>query len=154
MAHGPIMGPFDIVMVSELPPLHKLFKCAHAGRFDVILETVPATGNRLARRLQAGRLFVASLTPDDCASCDYHASDWLSIAQAAVSVVRRAGDCPTSEEIERGRKLGHVKRRDEPFYWSLFDDPIVFGKGQFWDGQHRACAVRLSGVRELVVRRY
>src|ERR1035438_2817163 len=49
----------------------------------------------------------------------------LSMAEAAGSVVRRAGDCPTSEEIERGRKLGHVKRRDEPFYWSLFDDPII-----------------------------
>ena len=148
------MSPFDVVAVSELPPPHELSRCLHAKLFDAILETVPETGNRLGRRLEAGRIFVASLGPDDCALCEYHAPDWLSITDAAVSVVQSAGESPTSEEIDRGRKLGGVKRRDEPFYWSLFDDPIIFGKGQFWDGQHRACAVRTSGARSLVVRRY
>ena len=115
---------------------------------------MPPSGNRLARRLEAGRLFVSSLEPDDCASCKYHAADWLSIANAAVSVVKSAGECPTPEHVEQGRRLGGLRRRDERFYWSLFEDPVIFGKGQFWDGQHRACAVRVSGARELVVRRY
>lgn len=142
---------FQAVPVTSLPPPHNPSDCAHADRFQQILKTMPNTRqNVLARDLEAGRLFLESLQPNDRKACDYHRGNWRAIADESVAIITSLGVQDTSEpyQLEANKRL---KGRDRNWLWSLFNDPIVINGRSYTNGQHRGCALRFSGAERAAV---
>lgn len=69
---------FEALPVAELPLPHNPAACAHHARFDQILNGLPDTDDWAERDMEAGRLFLETLTPEDLARCRYHRCiDWV-----------------------------------------------------------------------------
>lgn len=145
---------FEAIAVDELPPPHLPFKCALAERFEVIKAERGDEDTDLADAVRPEEQFLASLTADDRASCEFHAADWRSIADEGVRILETSTSADQDELVALARscRLPSVERR---WLVSLFDQPVVVHENSFGDGQHRGCALRFSGARQaVVVRRF
>lgn len=139
---------WEAVAVTSLPPPHEPFKCQHSGRLKQLL----GTSKKIEGHLNAGRRFIASLTPADREQCSYHNGDWASIADASARIIDLHGG--TNEPgyilaVERSR----LPARDRRWLASLFHHPIQLGEGgnSYINGQHRSCALRFSGAQRAAV---
>lgn len=145
---------FEAISVDELPPPHLPFKCAFADRFEAIKAKGSGEDTEQQDAVRLGELFLAGLTPDDRASCDFHAADWRSIADAGVRILETS---PSADQdglaaLARSWPLPALERR---WLASLFNEPVVVHEHSFGDGQHRGCALRFSGARQgVVVKRF
>ncbi len=91
--------------------------------------------------------------------CSYHAADWRRVAMAACWVLeqqlRANVDLWSAEPTAYlARAPGGALPDDEAaFAESLFLDPITWvpGEDAVEDGQHRGCALRLSGAKAVPV---
>lgn len=145
---------FAAIRVADLPPPHLPFKCALSARFEAMSEEAGED----TPPLEIGARFIASLTPEDRASCVFHAADWRSIADESVRILDASPGASREAMAARARAsaLGPVERR---WLESIFSQPVSVGGGHFSDGQHRGCALlgtimptlRFSGAEEAVV---
>jgi hypothetical protein len=93
--HEDFRPVFEAFPVHQLPPPHNPGNCAHHERFEGILASMPKDGDHRLRILDAGRVFLESLTPDDLARCRYHDADWRAIAEESVRIVEDHVGLPT-----------------------------------------------------------
>jgi hypothetical protein len=131
---------FEAVPVTDLPPPHNPYRCAHSGRFNAM-----ATEPGWMGLPEVGQRFLDSLTSDDIAACWWHqAADWAAIANESVRVVETVGSLkPKSYYLEEARR-SDLPGEDPRWLKSLFEDPIIIAGGGYTEGQHRACALRFS----------
>jgi hypothetical protein len=138
---------FEACVLNELPVPHNPARCEHHDRYLQIRASITPGLDRTEADQRAGRLFLESLTLGDCSSCRFHDGNWRSVANASVEILERLGPCDPEHYIEaakaKRRGLGKKERR---WLVSLFNDPIFIGGGGFTNGQHRACALRMSGA--------
>ncbi len=140
---------FEAFPVERLPPPHLPARCAHLGRFHEIEAALTARfSNGIERSLEAGRCFLATLTPVDLAACPRHAADWKAIADESVRIL--AGSESDGERLAEAVRsaLPEVERR---WLVSLFDDPVRIGGDSYSNGQHRGCALRFSGAQRAAI---
>ncbi len=146
-----IRDVFAAVPVASLPPPHNPSDCAHFGRFERILKSVPELGQDVfARELEAGRRFLETLQPDDRRACSYHRGNWRAIADESVAIITSLGVQDTIEPYEREAEK-RLRGRDQNWLRSLFSDPIVIDGHSYTNGQHRGCALRFSGAERAAV---
>lgn len=138
---------FEAVPVTDLPPPHNPFRCAHRSRFNTMADEA-----RWMDLSEVGRRFINSITVDDVSSCWWHqAANWTAIANESIRVVETVGELePRADYRSEARRSG---LSDEDLGWlkSLFDEPIIIAGGGYTDGQHRACALRFSGASRAAV---
>ncbi|MCU1494509.1 MAG: hypothetical protein JWO62_2273 [Acidimicrobiaceae bacterium] len=139
---------FEVVDVADLPSPHNPSSCEHSARFEDIEERLRSDG--VDDWLAAGRLFLDTLTPDDCARCRYHDADWRAIADESVRIVEGLGVRDQEEYLAAAVRSG---LGEDNLGWlkSLFFDPIDVAGGSYTNGQHRGCALRFSGAAKAVV---
>lgn len=138
------------VRVEELPAPHHLFKCRYADRSRNLIERHEHDPG------QAGREFLATLTDEEAALCQYHQADWKRIAALSVAVLARMQEGQRRDKALRviARRYG-LNHRDELELMFLFADPIHWGFGtdELQNGQHRVCALKKASVEFCVVER-
>ena len=141
---------FEAFPVAALPPPAP-FRCAHTARFERLLEEIDggAEPSRGAR-LEAGRRFLASLTPDDRAACRYHHGDWRAVADESVRIIQTLGPREREAYKEAAQRLA-LPERDRRWLVSLFASPVEIRGDEYSNGQHRACALRFSGAEHAAV---
>ena len=139
---------FGVVDVADLPPPHNPSSCEHSDRFESIEERLQAKG--VCDELAAGRLFLDTITPDDCASCRYHDGDWAAIADESVRIVEKLGVRHQDEYLEAAAQ-SRLGEDDRGWLESLFFDPVDIAGGSYTNGQHRGCALRFSGASRAAV---
>lgn len=142
---------FEALPVDELPPPHNPSACAHRERFEGILVRLPATESWLDRDLEAGRLFLESLTTDDLARCHYHRDDWRAIADESVRILDACGDRADRDEYLDAVRRSPLADIEKRWLRSLFGDPVFIGGGGYTNGQHRGCALRFSGAERAAI---
>lgn len=145
---------FETIAVEELPPPHLPFKCALADRFETMKAQSGAEDDDEADAAALGQRFLASLTPEDRATCTFHAANWRSIADESVRILEGS---PSANEDELVARAGASSLPEQERRWlvSLFAQPVLVHEQSFGDGQHRGCALRFSGAsRAVVVRRF
>jgi hypothetical protein len=151
LREAPSAECYAIVPVAEVPPPHHPFRCAHAQRFERFVE---ASGGRdrkgwVAREIR--ERFYAQLAPEDFAACPYHDGDWLAIAQESVRIIRQLGGVPDPDALLAALKTARLSDNDRSWLWSMFrHEPIRWSGDQYIGGQHRGCALRMSGADEVV----
>ncbi len=141
---------FEALPVDALPPPFP-FRCAHTARFRRLLEEITGGASPSdEQRLEAGRRFLASLTPGDLRACSYHQGDWKSVAEASVRIIEHLG--PRDRSVYR-EAAQHADLPDPERCWlvSLFASPIDIGEDAYVNGQHRSCALRFSGAERAAV---
>lgn len=154
-------GPLEIlpdvlttVRVADLPAPHHLFKCLYADRSGELVERYEDSNETDPGR--AGRQFLSTLTVEEAARCPYHRADWQTVGALSVAVLARIQD-----GLRREKALAAISRRhglgeeDESALRGLFWDPIHWGFGAdgLDNGQHRVCALKMSGAELCVVER-
>lgn len=142
---------FEAVPVEELPPPHNPFNCTYRARFDRILSALDSPSvSDLARRQEAGRRFVATLTPSDILACPRHRGQWRAIADESAAIVQRLGQQHPETYVATASQ-STLGTADRGRLASLFSVPIVVRDGSFIDGQHRGCAARFSGADRVAI---
>jgi hypothetical protein len=136
---------FSAIPVTGLPAPHLPRRCALFGHFESM---AAEAGVEVSQ--EVGARFIASLAPDDRASCRYHVDDWRSVAEESVRILEAAASGSREEMSDRARRaeLGEAERR---WLVSLFDSPVDIRGGGYTDGQHRGCALRFSGAEAAAV---
>lgn len=134
---------FEAVRVSDLPPPHNPGRCDHIEKFGALLEQTRRPDRRgHDAALEAGALFLKSLTPDDLRTCYYHQARWKEIADESVRILRKVGPADPEDYKDEIRRSS-LHDTDRRWLWSLFTDPIFVGSGNaYTNGQHRGCALR------------
>lgn len=145
---GPSLA-FKIVPTNDLPAPHQPFRCAHYERYKEIAETM---GNNHQNEQAVGRAFQESLTPSDYRKCRFHKGNWNAIATTAVRIVYERGSQPTDHDISEVAEEAKLSKKNCMWLRSLFGDAIFIEGGSYTNGQHRGCALRVSGAPEIVVR--
>ncbi|MGC2207522.1 MAG: hypothetical protein WA724_06665 [Candidatus Dormiibacterota bacterium] len=109
---------FAAYPVRNLPPPHGPFKCAHTSRYDTILGSLEGHGgDYMDRDLQAGSIFLQSLTSADLATCStYHRANWHAIADESVAIITELGirDDKGDYQKETERRLRGTDRVETP----------------------------------------
>lgn len=142
---------FEAFPVEELPHPHNPSACAHHERFERIRAGMPDTDDWRGRNLEAGRLFLESLTTDDLAGCRYHRHDWRAIADESVRILDACGDRADSDEYLDAVRRSPLADIEKRWLRSLFGDPVFIGGGSYTNGQHRGCALRFSGAERAAI---
>jgi hypothetical protein len=136
---------FRAFPVAAFPPPAP-FRCAHAARYERILRSITHGADQdVDARREAGRRFLASLTPADLAVCPYHAGDWESVADESVRIIEALGPQDLDAYVCAASDTD-LPPQERQWLVSLFSDPIEASEGGYVDGQHRACALRFSGA--------
>jgi hypothetical protein len=152
-AEEPARNPIDelvVIAVADLPFPHNPSECHWKERFEQLRELYPAEDRE---RQVVGAHWSTTLAPEDLAACRYHAADWRRIADTGVEILRGlGGEATIGDALEAvSAMLGDTPEAD----WcrSLFADPIVCHREPpgLSDGQHRSCALRMSGAELCVV---
>lgn len=139
------LAEMEVVAVSELPWAHKLSKCAHAERFDLIDELYEeGPGENGA----TGAHFFLSLGEEELAGCEYHRRNWISIAAASVELLERLDPKCSYEEVLAAASELLPPGEDREELCFLFSDPINWSPGEprLTNGQHRTCALKAAGA--------
>jgi hypothetical protein len=140
-----------VVPVTELPPPHHPFRCAHAKRFEKFVEAQGGRDQRGHIAREVREKFYGQLSEQDYAACSYHDGDWLAIAGESVRIIRELGEMPDPDALVAALTTAHLNNRDRSWLWSMFrHEPVMWSGDHFVGGQHRACALRASGAREVV----
>lgn len=144
---------YEAIAVNDLPPPHNPFKCALFERFKTMKAQSGETDDD-AQAAAIGRRFLASLTAEDRATCDFHAVDWRAVADESVRILEGSPSAGEDELITLARST-QLPDRERRLLVSLFAEPVLVHEDSFGDGQHRGCALRFSGAsRAVVVRRF
>ena len=142
---------FEAVSVTRLPPPHNPAQCKHRDRFAPISAQHQAAGKDwFDADLEAGCAFLATLTPGDLRTCTYHQANWKAIAGASVRILENLGPREPKDYLAAAERI-RLRRRDRPWLFSLFRDPIIIVSSSYTNGQHRGCALRFSGAERAVV---
>jgi hypothetical protein len=133
--------PMRVANVAELPWPHHPFKCAHA------LELKAAIPDELEFEQCRPHVerFVRALTPDRLRQCDYHRPNWHWAAASAIFCFERGVEPDYGEAITAARAAGESDLTGEGLY-SFYREPIYVSGLVLGNGQHRVCAMKLSGV--------
>ncbi len=141
---------YQAIPVGALPPPHAPWKCALAARFEAMkadLGDAHVSNEDLA---VIGEQFVASLTPDDRATCPYHQADWRLIADESVRILEHSASTDR-EDLANLARSSPLPPADLRWLVSLFQDPVVAHDHSYGNGQHRGCAIRFSGATHAAV---
>ncbi|MHB8190671.1 MAG: hypothetical protein ACYDHP_09695 [Ferrimicrobium sp.] len=142
---------FEAMLVAKLPPPHGPSRCKYKDRFDQIANNIGAEADGSSHDdLEAGRRFLATLTPEDRASCQYHRANWKAIADESVRILEQLGRCD-QENYKARAELSDLDDEDRRWLVSLFDDPIRADEDEYSNGQHRGCALRFSGASRAAI---
>lgn len=142
---------FEAFPVAMLPSPHNPAACAHHARFNQILTGLPDTDDWLERNMEAGRLFLETLTPEDLARCRYHRDDWRAVACESVRILEACGDDADINDYMSVAQRSGLGETETGWLESLFNDPVFIGGGTYTNGQHRGCALRFSGAERAAV---
>ena len=138
---------FEAMSIANLPSPHNPYRCAHRSRFNNMREK-----ERWADDSEAGSRFITSLSAEDIAACWWHqAADWAIVANESVRVVETVGRLMPEGNYRREARQAGLSDRNRPWLISLFEQPIIVTGGGYTDGQHRSCALRLSGAARVAV---
>jgi len=93
------------------------------------------------------------MTRERAQSCFYHRDlDWVGIAAKAVELVEQLGESPEPRRLDKAINSTELSDGEIGMLHSLFWDSIVVGsERRYTNGQHRGCALRLSGAKRTVV---
>jgi len=143
---------FEAIPVEDLPPPHLPSRCEHIERFQEIVAQVEAvSGPSFEASLEAGRVFLGTITTDDIRACSYfHKARWREIADESVRIIERLGR-RDAEDYAHAAEQSPLRERDRGWLASLFNDPIFIGGGSYSNGQHRGCALRFSGAERAAI---
>jgi hypothetical protein len=142
---------FDAFPVDELPPPHNPSSCQHHERFKAILRELPKADGAMDRSLEAGQLFLESLSSEDIDNCRYHQANWRAIADESVRILQRSGDRAATDDYIDSAGRSKLSQKEGEWLVSLFADPIFIGGGSYTNGQHRGCALRFSGAEKAAI---
>jgi hypothetical protein len=150
--HREIWQPiFEAVSVAEFPPPHSPANCRYIDRFRQIAASIEAeVAGGSHDDLEAGRCFLATLSPEDRASCRYHRANWKAIADESVRILEQLGRCDPEDYIAQAER-SHLSEDDRRWLVKLFMDSIRIRNKRYSNGQHRACALRFSGANRAVI---
>lgn len=151
-----------IVPVADLPWAHHPFRCPYSADFDAAVPgpVTPhgrATPEWVPEFSQAARhpyiaAFARSLTEEQLRRCAYHRPNWRWAAAAAVAGFER-GIVPEPGEVAReARAAGETSETAEALY-SFWLEPIFLNGPLLGNGQHRMCALKLTGVPRCLIER-
>lgn len=137
-----------VVPVSELPfPFH-LFRCPFVERHVDALHAVRTNPEEYSTPDQCARAF--RLFVDDVgteiADCPYHLPDSHRAAQRALEAVRRDPD-----GFDVSADTNGLDDETEWAAWEFFAHPIFISGDRLGNGQHRVCAMKCAGVREIPI---
>jgi hypothetical protein len=131
-------------LVEDLPWPFKPFRCLHYPRVRWLLEAEePDTAS--AATLSSAML--RRLTPEEVNACPYHSADWRLAAELSVSL-HRDGLRPGTNAFEKAALAGGAEEDELWAIRSFWTEPISWQRGQasVTNGQHRICALKLSGA--------
>lgn len=139
---------YSVVSVGDLPWPWNPFRCALVEQFRA--ENDLETFDERARSELFGR-FVESRS-DQLGECPYHQSDWKSAAEQSVEVHRKHSPVD-ARQAERFLRESGGSEEDLELASSFWWDPILWRPGLpvVTDGQHRTCALKMSGAAEVLV---
>jgi hypothetical protein len=146
-----VRSVFDAIPVTDLPPPHNLFNCPLYREF----QSEQAVADRSIaenddEEIDMGRSFVASMTVERSRSCPYHLADWQTIANESVRILSRLGQRDADDYTAAALSV-RLPNEEKRWLHSLFDDPVDVCGGGYTNGQHRGCALRLSGADRAAV---
>jgi hypothetical protein len=149
----PERNPIDelvVIAVADLPFPHNPSECHWKERFEQLRELYPAEDRE---RQVVGAHWSTTLDPEDLAACPYHDPDWRRIADAGVEILRGLGAEATIDDVIEAVVATLGDTPEAGWCRSLFTRPIVCHREPpgLSDGQHRSCAVRMSGAGLCVV---
>ena len=145
--HAEPRPTYSVVNVADLPLQHGMYQCAHAQRFNDLL-----AAHRQNEKAAATEFF-ATLSDADRDACPYHLPGWKVIADRAVAIIGELGPVPSDESIEQGVWVaGSLSDSERGWLSTLFgSQALVASRHGFTNGQHRGCAIRFSGAKQIVV---
>lgn len=117
---------------------------------DVALALRPVVGPRsVPGRARNKKCLVG---PYWIAACWWHqTADWAIVANESVRVLETVGRLMPEGNYRREARQAGLSDRNRPWLISLFEQPIIVTGGGYTDGQHRSCALRLSGAPRVAV---
>lgn len=138
---------YRVIDVGDLPLPGDLFRCRYVDRFRAARAGLPEEAPEGAIRFYEG------LTQKETARCRYHQADWALIAHYAVHIIETLGPQPDEAALTHAIEAAGLAGSEHDFLRSLFGaDAIALSSDRTYDnGQHRACALRLSGASLAVV---
>ena len=120
---------FEAVPVSDLPPPHNVFKCAHADRFQEFIDAHEQRGEDSDDASErAGRALLKSLTTADRGACRFHNARWKAIAEESVRILDTLGNVD-SELYVREANRAWLNKADRHWLESLFAVPLTSAVG-------------------------
>jgi hypothetical protein len=133
--------PWAIANVADLPCPHFLWKCRWADEHSAAIasETHDRDGHQ-----RAFERFAERLSAEHVSECPYHRSDWHLAAETACQVVTE-GDPDNDEAWEAARRAG-ADECTAAAAETFFGEPVHVNGDQVGGGQHRVCAMKLTGV--------
>jgi hypothetical protein len=137
------------VPVDALPWPWNPSRCAWYPRF------VESLGGRNLDERGRGDVFrkvVRDLAPSEIRMCWYHATNWNLAAQLAVALYRDQKKPSDPGFAPYATRNGAGADEIEAVY-SFWDDPIIWADGAetVTNGQHRTCALKVSGAEIALV---
>jgi hypothetical protein len=149
----PERNPIDelvVIAVAELPFPHNPSECRWKERFEQLRDLYPAEDRE---GQVVGAHWSATLDPEHPAACPYHDAEWRRIADTGVEILR---GLPAEATVDDAVEAVSAMLGDTPeAEWcrTLFVRPIACHREPpgLSDGQHRSCAVRMSGAELCVV---
>jgi len=134
---------FRVMAVDGLPAPHVLWKCRWAALHERLTGEHGDDAEGCRRAFAA---FIDQLGPERIAECPKHGPKWRLAAEIAASLVV-SDRSPSPDEIERALNAAGA---DNDTWWavdSFFDgEPIFLSGDRLGNGQHRACALKVSGA--------
>lgn len=140
------------VLVVDLPWPYRPFRCAYYPRVKWLLDAEEPGDAQAAS--YCGEM-LTRLTPEEVAGCPFHTVDWRRAADLAVSL-HRAGVKPGTEGFDASALTGGAGEGELSAIRSFWTEPISWQRGQasVSNGQHRICALKLSGATHALIEAY
>lgn len=139
------LADLAVVAVADLRWAHNPSSCRWHERFEAVRGSYPRTASYPAA---VGAHWYLALSHEDLDNCRYHRADWRRVADVSVAVLE---SLETGATVDDALDAVHGilgESAETPWCTSLFVDPITFERvaDSVSDGQHRSCALRVSGA--------
>lgn len=143
------MRQLEEVLVDDLPWLYKPFRCGHYSRVEWLLDAEEPGDAQAAS--YCGEM-LGRLRSEEVAECPFHTVDWRLVAGLAVSL-HRVGLNPGSDPFHASALEGGAGEDELSAVRSFWIEPISWQRGQasVSNGQHRCCALKLSGATRALI---
>jgi hypothetical protein len=137
------------IEVDALPYPHNLFRCRWKQEWKAAWHELGEPEDQPGLRRVFER-FVDRVGGARVRQCPYHEPDWPRVAELGVKLTASGHKPADAELFAMVDGLG----RDEAWaLMALFDEPMFLNGEQLGAGQHRSCAMRLTGASRCPIAR-